>query len=1149
MRKILMFAAVALFAVASLFAQAVIEVAPERVVTTAPQQEPVLEVGRSVNGFVLTEVTDFDLIGAKVYQFEHQKTGAVVLYIANEDTNRVFEITFRTPTLADTGIPHVFEHSTLDGSEKYPSKTLFFNLSYQTYNTYMNASTYPFMTTYPVASLSEDQLLALADYYTDSVFNPMVLQDKSIFDEEAWRYVMDSEDADLTIAGTVYSEMLGATTRTRKASKNFQQVIYPGSWIGNDSGGNPDVIPEMTWDDLKNYHADYYVPSNSVTCIYGKLDNWADFLQLLDGYFSAYTADPVVIDDPQYKRIDGPQTAAFEFPVESGSNTEKATTIYYGFLCPDIDSETLNKIDLMTSLADYDSSVLIENLKNAIPYGSFSCSIDISGPDYAIVFVADNVNPEDAETFKKVVDESMAQIAAEGFEDEAVDSFVASYSLSMMLTSESSETGLSVIPNMMYYWAATGDLYGYLEFIDSIDFFRAWADDGSFQDVITRFVVNNDLNALVTTTAVAGLKEQKDAALAARLAEKKASMSADEIKEIVSMTNEPEEETVDPTPMIRALQVVDVQTLPEEARFYEVTETAGEDGINYYWAKADITGVGFAGMYFDMSGLSQDQIHYFKLFSSLIGELDTTEHTRTQLANLMARYLYDGTIRPAYSKDDVSKVFTPKLRVSFVALDEDVSPAMDLCRELLFDNVFDASRISDQVSNMLTSLKQSFTNSSYSVLLYRAMAADSELYAYYNYANMLDYYYFLQQTAQLLETEPETVIAGLQGIVDYINNAQAMTFVFAGNGESWENFKPLAAAFAAGLDRRPVERQTYSFDEIMPAEALIVDTSVNFNIIWVPSSDLGYEEATADLAVVSSVIEDMFLLPELRDKRGAYGAYLSFSDDGAYAFTYRDPNIAETFDVYDVMADFVDQIVLDQENLDGYILANYSSLALSSGELTGATNAVLGAVLHEDQTEVLEFMQQLKGMKAENFAADYAPLIRALVDNYSYYTSGSASAIDKVSDYFLVIHNPFGVESREDVVLSDINEESPYYDALNFVFQEGIMANVSDTEFGAELPATLGEVAQTFCLLIGYELDQAQSIGLLSQYGILPNADPATGLSLDDLNGIQNNFRGAVGLGTSSAMLQTVTGLGVDPATTATRAQLALTVMYMVYGM
>ena len=151
----------------SVFAEAVVERSTE-------EQTSLPSVGDVVNGFVVKDVGRFDLIGCDTILYEHIKTGAQVLYLANEDTNRVFEIGFKTPAENDTGVPHVFEHSTLDGSKKYPSKALFFNLSFQTYNTYMNASTYSFMTTYPIASLSEDQLLKYADFYTDSCFNPMI---------------------------------------------------------------------------------------------------------------------------------------------------------------------------------------------------------------------------------------------------------------------------------------------------------------------------------------------------------------------------------------------------------------------------------------------------------------------------------------------------------------------------------------------------------------------------------------------------------------------------------------------------------------------------------------------------------------------------------------------------------------------------------------------------------------------------------------------------------------------------------------------------------------------------------------------------------------------------------------------------------------
>lgn len=169
--------------------------------------------GDTVEGFTAKEIREFPLIGATQVLFEHNATGARLLYIANDDHNRVFHLAFATRAHDDKGLPHVFEHATLSGSDKYPSKTLFFNLSYQTYNTYMNANTHNFMTTYPVASLSEEQLLRLADFYTDSCLHPSVLKDESIYREEAWRYRMMSPEADLTVEGTVYSEMLGAAKK------------------------------------------------------------------------------------------------------------------------------------------------------------------------------------------------------------------------------------------------------------------------------------------------------------------------------------------------------------------------------------------------------------------------------------------------------------------------------------------------------------------------------------------------------------------------------------------------------------------------------------------------------------------------------------------------------------------------------------------------------------------------------------------------------------------------------------------------------------------------------------------------------------------------------------------------------------------------
>ena len=260
-------------------------------------------------GFALKETRDFPLVGAEVMVYEHVMTGAKLVYIANGDTNRVFDLCFLTRAEDSTGMPHVLEHAVLKGSEKYPSSSLFFHLLYQTYNTYMNAETGANYTSYPVSSLSEAQLLAYADFYTDSCLHPRVLEDESIFREEAWRYRLEDADAPLTIEGTVYSEMQAAANLYQSSYYNMLRTAFPGSAAGKVAGGVAEEIPDMSWEMLKDYHARWYHPSNCIAWLYGKFEDVGAFMKLLDGYFSAYDRRERSFEDTGWTPVRGEREA------------------------------------------------------------------------------------------------------------------------------------------------------------------------------------------------------------------------------------------------------------------------------------------------------------------------------------------------------------------------------------------------------------------------------------------------------------------------------------------------------------------------------------------------------------------------------------------------------------------------------------------------------------------------------------------------------------------------------------------------------------------------------------------------------------------------------------------------------------------------
>ena len=836
----------------------------------------------------------------------------------------------------------------------------------------------------------------------------MVLKDKSIFDTEAWRYVLKSPDDDLTIAGTVYSEMRGAYTRTIKAGRNFLGVLFTGSRAGNEYGGNPDRIPDLKWDDLKVYHEKYYHPSNSLSILYGKLDNWRDFLELLDSCFSAFDYREMDLRDYGYLPRNGSVKSSFDYPADAGSDTTHAATVKYGFICGDADMAMVNKVNAICDLATDGSSVLMQTLYDEMPYGTFTCGMDFSGPELVIEFTADNVRPEDADLFKKVVDSSMARIADEGFDPEAVDTFAAFARIDALLIGDRTDKGVSIMSSVTNYWAGVGELYGFFDNLESSASYKSWCEDGSLQDVIRRYVVYNPCWALVTTKSVAGMQEEKDAALAEHLAEVKASMSQEEIAAIVAATNNPPKTNPDTPAMVRKLQVVGVESLPVEHRIYEIEDTTGADGIRRLWAKADVADVGYMGIMLDAGGLRQDQIHYFKLWTSLIGELDTVRHTRAELANLRSRYHYDGAVKISVMEDKLTGEMTPRLRFSFTAMDEDVPEAFDLMHEMLYENVYDADRIRDMISNLRISLRQSLSRADQTLPIYRGLSTSKESDAYLNYANFLDYYYFIESVSKLIEREPETVVSALKEIADYFDNSTNGIILFAGNRESRDNFMKIADAFMASLAKRPIVRQKYDLHAADTSEAIILENNINYNVIFAPNSVLGYDKATGDMKALAAIIQDMYLLPELRDRRGAYGAYISLEDEGLYAFTYRDPNILDSYAVYYGLADFIENLKIDQKTLNGYILSSFSRLAIGSGELTGASDALAEAVRHGNQEEVLDKMNALKAMKAETLSRTYGPLFRKLVENFQYYTTGNASAISKVADSFSTVLDPFG---------------------------------------------------------------------------------------------------------------------------------------------
>src|SRR5918994_3919165 len=217
----------------------------------------------TTHGFELVREQIIPELNSTALLYRHVKTGAELLSLSNDDENKVFGISFRTPPPDSTGIAHILEHSVLGGSKKYPLKEPFVQLVKGSLKTFLNAMTYPDRTVYPVASTNLQDFYNLVDVYLDAVLNPLITPHH--LDQEGWHYELESVDAPLKYKGVVFNEMKGAySSPDGVLYRSSQQALFPDNGYGLDSGGDPAVIPQLTYEQFKQFHTTYYHPSNAL---------------------------------------------------------------------------------------------------------------------------------------------------------------------------------------------------------------------------------------------------------------------------------------------------------------------------------------------------------------------------------------------------------------------------------------------------------------------------------------------------------------------------------------------------------------------------------------------------------------------------------------------------------------------------------------------------------------------------------------------------------------------------------------------------------------------------------------------------------------------------------------------------------------------
>ena len=376
-----------------------------------------------LNAYEVLQTEDLSDLKSKGTLLKHKKSGARVLLMENDDENKVFTIGFRTPPSDSTGVPHIMEHSVLCGSKEFPVQDPFVELVKGSLNTFLNAMTYPDKTVYPVASCNDKDFQNLMHVYMDAVFYPNIYQHDKTFRQEGWSYKLDDPEGELTISGVVYNEMKGAFSSPEGVlDRVVLNSLFPDNAYSLESGGDPEVIPELTYEQFLDFHRKYYHPSNSYIYLYGDMDMEEKLRWLDEKYLSDFENEPVDSEIHLQKPFTEMKEVVQEYSITSEESEEDNTYLSYNKV---IGTTLDEKLYLAFEILDYallsaPGAPLKKALLDAGVGKDISGSYDngVYQPIFSVI--SKNANVEQKEEFVRVIEDTLKDIVKNGINKKAL---------------------------------------------------------------------------------------------------------------------------------------------------------------------------------------------------------------------------------------------------------------------------------------------------------------------------------------------------------------------------------------------------------------------------------------------------------------------------------------------------------------------------------------------------------------------------------------------------------------------------------------------------------------------------------------------------------------------------------------------------------
>ncbi|MDL1968831.1 MAG: insulinase family protein [Deltaproteobacteria bacterium] len=907
---------------------------------TLDQNNPDIKQNDNICGYLIKKIVELKEIRSILYDIEHSATGARHIHLSNNDKENTFGVAFKTVPTDSTGVAHILEHTVLCGSRKFPVRDPFFSMLKRSLSTFMNAFTASDWTMYPFSTQNRKDFYNLMDVYLDSAFYPNI--NELSFKQEGHRLEIENnikvpESSHLVYKGVVYNEMKGAMSSPDQVmSHALLNKLYPDTTYSNNSGGDPAIIPGLSYSQLKTFHKRHYHPSNAFFYTYGNLPlrDHLSFIQskiLKD--FTKINPETDVLSQPRW---DKPIKATYPYPIGKNEDPSKKYQTCVAWLTADIKNSfevlvltLLEQILLGNSASPLRKALIDSNLGTALSDGT---GYDSNNKDTMFVCGLKDVKKSVSGKIESIIFNVLNELATKGINNKLIESAIHQVEFHRKeITNIPYPYGLRLLLTFSGSWLHGGKPERVLQFDTDL---RRLRDELSknplFENSIKKYFINNSHKALLTLAPDQMMEKKEKERVTKELEVIKAGLTQSDIEKIneeAETLKKLQEEKED----VSCLPTSEIEDIQPSVQIVHESETYCRDAVSCCYNQPTY-GIFYFSSAAGAGTLQNQMLPLVPFFCYAFSKTGTESRGYTDLARLIDAYT-GGIGLSAHARtnfEGTAAACIPFITFNGKCLVRNQSRMFEIIKELLYEFDFsDLDRLKSLLLEYRAKMESMIIHNGHRLAISLASRNFSTTCALSETWHGIHQLQTIKNiTDDLTNNKLESVSDNLSSIGKNLFNSNNLKIALIGENNALSSASSYASSIQKKLNETSSAKSSTAFispkitlnDENI-REGWSTYSAVSFVSLAFKTVRMEHEDAPA-LSIISKLLRSLYLHREIREKGGAYGGLSIYnSENGIFSFSsYRDPHIVSTLKVYDEAMTFIKSGNYAEEDIKEAIL-------------------------------------------------------------------------------------------------------------------------------------------------------------------------------------------------------------------------------------